>query len=239
MKKNINEINSARAIFYGLFASVFTFVETDKNFNEIQNTINLLAKNPLDTNSDEALNMMSSMIKDKGFEGLKDESNMVFYSPSTAYIPMTASYYCESRDDGKKRREMLDFVNLSNFRRDSTKYKENEDNVAFIFNFMHHLIQNTLNGDADSEKISRGVFEHILNEVVDQFASNVYEHNNSVFYKNMAVVLKVFIEYERHLYGLKGTKNVEIQEVVKTKGNKIKVPAKEKAKRNFGEFKTL
>ena len=47
MKKNINEINSARMVFYGLFASAFTFIETDKNFTEIQNTINLLSQNPL------------------------------------------------------------------------------------------------------------------------------------------------------------------------------------------------
>ena len=75
----------------------------------------------------------------KGYEALKDESNYIFYSPSTTFIPMSASFYSEARDDGKKRQEMLELVNLSNFRRDSDKYKDNEDNIAFIFNFMHYI----------------------------------------------------------------------------------------------------
>ncbi|WP_294966549.1 molecular chaperone [Sulfurimonas sp.] len=236
---NQDEINSARVVFYGLFASVFTYFETDKNFKALQNTVDLLSQNPLDSNSATALLNMKSILDEKGFKALKDEANIVFYSPSTAYIPMSASYYCEARDDGKKRQEMLELVNLSNFRRDTKTYKDNEDNIAFMFNFMNHLIQNTLDGDNDSEKITRGVFERVLNEVVDQFASNVHEHVNSDFYKSMAIVLKVFIEYERQLYSLNPVNNYQAREVIKTHGNKEKVAAQEKAKRNFDEFKTL
>ena len=234
-----NEINSARAVFYGLFASILSFLETDENFKAIQNTVNILSQNPLDSNSEKALLEMKEMLDNKGFIALKDESNIVFYSPSTAYIPMSASFYCEARDDGKKRQEMLELVNLSNFRRNSEKYKDNEDNIAFIFNFMSHLIQNTLEGDAHSEKITRGVFENVLNKIVDQFAINVHKHENSDFYKNMAIVLKVFIEYERQLYSLNPVKNTQTQEIVKTHLSKAKVPAKAKAKRNFDEFKTI
>ena len=93
-----NEINSARAVFYGLFASILSFLETDKNFKAIQNTVNILSQNPLDENSEKALFEMKEMLDNKGFKGLKDESNIVFYSPSTAYIPMSASYYCEARE---------------------------------------------------------------------------------------------------------------------------------------------
>jgi TorA maturation chaperone TorD len=236
---NQEQINSARAVFYGLFASVFTYFETDKNFKALQNTVDLLSQNPLDSNSATALLNMKSILDEKGFRALKDEANIVFYSPSTAYIPMSASYYCEARDDGKKRQEMLELVNLSNFRRDTQTYKDNEDNIAFMFNFMNHLIQNTLDGDNDSEKITRGVFERVLNEIVDQFASNVHEHENSDFYKSMAIVLKVFIEYERQLYSLNPVNNSQAREVIKTHGNKEKVAAQEKAKRNFDEFKTL
>ena len=234
-----NEINSARVVFYGLFASVLSFLETDKDFKAIQNTVDILSQNPLDENSEKALMEMKSILDNKGFEGLKDESNIVFFSPSSAYIPMSASYYCEARDDGKKRQEMLELVNLSNFRRDSEKYKDNEDNIVFMFNFMSHLIKNTLDGDEHSEKITRGVFEGVLNKIVDQFATNVYKHENSNFFKNMAIVLKVFIEFERQLYSLNPVKNTEVKEVIKTHGKKEKVPAKAKAKRNFDEFKTV
>ena len=236
---NQNQINSARVVFYGLFASVFTYFETDKNFKALQNTVNVLSQNPLDPNSEKALLDMKSILDEKGFIALKDEANMVFYSPSTAYIPMSASYYCEARDDGKKRQEMIDLVNLSNFRRDSEKYKDNEDNIAFMFNFMHHLIQNTLDGDENSEKITRGVFERVINEIVDDFTNNVYKHEYSDFYKSMAIVLKVFIEFERQLYSLNPATTSQAKETLRTHGDKKKVPSEEKAKRNFDEFKTL
>jgi len=233
------EIDTARVVFYGLFASLFTFFESDKNYEKLNNTVDTLSKTPLDANTQEAFLNMKDFLEKGGFESLKNEANEVFYSPSTAYIPMSASYYCEARDDGKKRQEMLELVNLSNFRRDSDKYKDNEDNIAFIFNFMHHLIQNTLDGDENAQKITRGVFERVLNVVVDEFIQNVYKHENSDFYKDLAVVLKVFIEYERHLYSISAVKKETVKEAVKTHGNKEKVASKEKAKRNFDEFKTL
>ena len=236
---NQNQINAARVVFYGLFASVFTYFETDENFKTLQDTVNVLSQNPIDSNSETALLAMKEMLDKEGYAGLKAETNIIFYSPSTAYIPMSASYYCEARDDGKKRQEMIDLVNLSNFRRDSDKYKDNEDNIAFIFNFMHHLIQNTIDGDDHSEKITRGVFENVLNLIVDDFAANVYKHENSDFYKNMAVVLKVFVEFERQLYSIKAVNASSVKEAAKTHGNKEKVAPQEKAKRNFDEFKTL
>ena len=236
---NENQINTARGVFYGLFASVFTFFETDKDFKTLQNTIDVLSQNPLDPNSEEALLTMKNILDTQGFAALKEEANSIFYSPSTAYIPMSASYYCESRDDGKKRQEMLEFVNLSNFRRDTERYKDNEDTIAFIFNFMHHLIQNSLEGDEHSQKITRAVFERVLNLIVDDFIQNLYAHKQSHFYKEIAIVLKVFIEFERQLYSIKAVRTEEVEHTAKTYGNKEKVAAQNKAKRNFDEFATV
>lgn len=237
---NQDEINRARVVFYGLFASLFTFFETDENFEKLKNSIEVLSKTPLDLHTKEAFLNMKNFLDEKGFDGLKEEANEVLYSPSTSFIPMSASYYVEARDDGKKRQEMIELVNLSNFRRDDDKYKDNEDNIAFMFNFLHHLIQNTLDGDENAEKITRGVFERVLNEVVDEFINNVYKHESSDFYKNLAVVLKVFIEYERHLYGITATsKKQEIKEADKSLGSKQKVASEKKAKRNHDEFETL
>lgn len=236
---NQDEINRARVVFYGLFASLFTFFETDENFEKLKNSIDALSETPLDSNTKEAFLNMKNFLDNGGFKALKDEANEVLYSPSTTYIPMSASYYVEARDDGKKRQEMVELVNLSNFRRDDDIYKENEDNIAFMFNFLHHLIQNTLDGDVNAEKITRGVFERVLNEIVDEFIHNVYKHESSDFYKHLAVVLKVFIEYERHLYGISSVAKEEVKEADKTRGSKQKVASQKKAKRNHDEFETL
>lgn len=234
-----HEINKARAVYYGLFSSLLSFLETNKNYKSIKETIEILSKSPLEENSEKALTQMQSFLEKEGFEGLQAESNLVFFSPSTTYIPMTASYYNEARDDGQKRIEMLNYVAESNYRRNSSTYKDTEDNIGFILNFMNKLLEDSIQNDKASEQLVHKVFENILNEIIDPFFTNLYNHEHSNFYKNLALLIKVFIEFERHYYNL--TKPIE-KNIVDVQRPNTRVKKKEsvqRAKRNFDEVTSL
>jgi hypothetical protein len=61
---------------------------------------------------------------------------------------------------------------------------------------MQYLILEKLKGDEKSEWLENRTFD-ILNTFIDDFIENVYMHQASNLYKDIAVLLKAFIESER------------------------------------------
>jgi len=237
-----NNMNKARVVYYGLFSAVLSFLETDKNYENIKNTIDFLNENPLETHSEKALLEMKNFLEKESFKGLQAESNLVFFSPSTTYIPVSASFYDEARDDGKKKIEMLSYISESTFRRDESVYKEAEDNIGFILTFIHKLLENSLDNNEkseNSEELAKKVFANILNETIDPFLTNLYNHENADFYKNLALLLKIFMEFERHYYSLTTPVEKEIKETIRPNTKVKKKDAVKRAKRNLSEVTSL
>ena len=235
---NTVEINRVREVYYGLFSALFKFFD-EKEYENIEKTIDLISENSIDKDSGDALKNMQKFLKEGGYEALKDESDKIFYSPVTSFVPVTASYYSEQRDDGKKHLEMIDYVLKSKFRRDTKVCKEHEDHIEFMMLFMQKLIEEELNGDENSALIQRDVFTNVLNEIIDEFSFNIYKHESSVFYKELAIVLRIFTQIERYVFGVDKPKSKEIQEVEKLNLTKIKEPAKERVKRDMDEVNSF
>ena len=190
-------INNARAIYYGLFGSLFAFVEDENRFKGVKETIELLLKNPFDENSKKALSNMLSIISSVSLETIAREYDGIFYDLSSDTVPTTASFYEEERDDGRKRALMVDYVLQSKYRRDEKKFSDLEDDIGFILSFMQKLIQDEVEGDEKSSFLEREVFRNVLNGFVDEFIENVYMHEYATFYQEVAILLKVFVEFER------------------------------------------
>lgn len=234
---NKEAINKARAVYYGLFASLLTFFENKNDLEVIRKTINMLASNPLDEASFSAFSNMQNLLITKEYAFLKEESDKVFFSPYAAYIPVTASFYVESRDDGKMRLAMVNFVLSSKFRRDNDKFKELEDHIGFIVLFMQKLIEDELSGNEESAQLSREVFVNILNPFVDEFIAALYAHEYSHFYQEFAVVMQSFIALERlYLDVKKPIKKDETPRVFINENQKVRKPIKERPKKNMEEF---
>ena len=195
-------INQARAVYYGLFSSLFAFVLEEERFKGVKETVELLNKNPLDEHSQKALSNMLSIINTIGVKILESEYDAIFYDLSSDPVPTTASFYEEERDDGKKRAIMVNYVLQSNYRRDDKKFTDLEDDIGFIFSFMQKLIEDEANGDEKASFLEREIFRNVLNVFVDEFIENVYMHENSAFYQEVALLLKVFIEFERVYLGI-------------------------------------
>ena len=236
---NKEAINKARAVYYGLFASLLMFFENKNDLEVIQKTIDILAQNPLDDESKLAFSTMQNLLISGGYTLLKEESDTVFFSPYSAFIPVTASYFLENRDDGKKRLEMVNYVLSSNFRRDTEKFKEMEDHVGFIMLFMQKMIEEELLGNEKSAQLLREVFVNILNPFIDDFVGALYIHEESHFYQELAVIMHSFIALERLYLDVKkpvSEKEDQAPKVYTKEHKKPRKPLTPRPKKNFEEF---
>ncbi len=220
-------VNKARIIYYGLFASLFSFSLEEENFEKIVQYVDILSTNPIDESTERALTNIKRRLNKGGYLALKKESDRIFYNPTTTFIPMTASYYIEQRDDGKKRIEMTNYVFESKFRRNSDEYKEHEDHIEFILLFIQKLIHEELAGDNSAPILAKKIFVHILNEIIDDFSLNLFNHETSFFYKQVALALNSFVDFERLYFN--------VQKPAETKADRLAKPNIKKEKQHSKE----
>ena len=190
-------ITKARGLYYNLFANFFIISSDTKNYLGIISLINLLKEKSLDANSQVALENLSKELDPISNVALMEEFDDLFYSPLSSNIRLTASYYDEGVESGKKRVEMLQFIGKTKLRRDEKNFHEYEDSIGFIFSFLAELCNLVANGDTQYENTIHCIFSEILNEFADDVAKVIYEHESSKIYKELMVVLHSFLEFER------------------------------------------
>ena len=234
-------INKARTIYYGMFASLFAFSFSESHYNKIIKAVDILSASPLDDDSGKALVTMKAILETSTYKTVKDESDMVFFSPTTSFIPMTASYYDEQRDDGKKRVAMMNFVFQSKFRRNTDVFKENEDHIEFISLFMQRLIEEEICGQEGSDVIVRNVFENVINPMIDHMSKQLFNHENGVLYKQSAIVLDSFASFERLFFDVSKCVVDENRNTASPniKPRKIKKAPRKLIERNLDEFVSI
>lgn len=196
MKYN-QDIYRARALYYSFFANFFVIGTKIENYFELLSLLNILKDNALDEESQKALEKIYEMLDKTSNQSLIEEFDDIFYNPNGKKIRLTASYYSEGVESGKKRVEMIGFVAKTKLRRDEKNFHEYEDSIGFILSFMAELSNLLANGEEAYENISHCVFSQILNEFVDEFAKEIYEYENSKIYKELMIALHSFIEFER------------------------------------------
>lgn len=233
-------INKARALYYNLFANFFVLSAKSENYFELIRLINILKQNPLDPNSGEALENISQSLDSSSNVILLQEFDDIFHNPLTKKIRLTASYYDEGVESGKKRVEMIQFVAKTKLRRDEKNYFDYEDSVGFLFSFMSQLCDSITNGEKEYENTVHCIFSQIINDFIDEFAKEVYEHESAKIFRELIVVLHSFVEFER-LY-LEVTKPVRKEKIKKESSEVISEEeemrrAKNKALRELGPKK--
>lgn len=190
-------INKARSLYYNLFANFFvTSKELDK-YLSLVSLINILKDSPLDMESGKALERMASSLEATSNVKLLQEFDDIFHSPMTKKVRLTASYYDEGVESGKKRVEMINFVAKTKLRRNEKDFYEYEDSAGFIFSLMAELTQLISEGEKEYENTVHCIFAQILNEFIDELAKELYEHDSAVIYKDLMVVLHSFVAFER------------------------------------------
>lgn len=190
-------INKARALYYNLFANFFVVPDDMKQYIELRGLVDLLKQNPLDGESGEALQRLYALLDSTSNVKLSQEFDDMFHNPTTKKVRQTASYYDEGLESGKKRLEMVNFVAKTKFRRNEKEFFEYEDSIGFIFSLLAELSDLISQGEKSYENTAHCIFEQILNEFVDEFAAEIYEHESAEIYKELMIVLHSFIAFER------------------------------------------
>lgn len=210
-------INKARALYYNFFANFFVVSPKSENYFELIKLLNILKENPLDESSAEALTNISKLLDSSSNVALLQEFDDLFHNPLNEKIRQTASFYDEGVESGKKRVEMIEFISKTKLRRDEKNYYEYEDSVGFIFSLMAELSDILANGQKEYGNTVHCIFAQILNEFIDEFAKDIYEHDKSNIYKELMVVLHSFVEFER-LY-LEVSKPLKKERIIKKQGD--------------------
>jgi len=215
MDKN-QVITKARGLYYNLFANFFIVSSDTKNYVGIISLINMLKEKSLDESSQQALENLSKALDPTSNVELMQEFDELFYSPMSQNIRLTASFYDEGVESGRKRVEMLQFLGKTKIRRDEKEFYEYEDSIGFIFSFLAELCDLVANGEKEYENTIHCVFSEILNDFADDVAKVLYEHESSKIYKELMIVLHSFLEFERLYLNVTKPKPREVKQEEKS-----------------------
>ncbi len=194
---NEERINRSRALYYAMFSRFFVFTTNNTRYFELIGFIDTLKEKPLDKASAQAFEDIRQLLQSDSNIVFMTEFDAIFHSPETQTLRTTASYYDEDVESGKKRVEMQNFLAKTKIRRDERSYTEYEDHIGFIFSVMSELCELIANGEEQYKNTAHCIFEQILNEFVDRFSKELYEHESAKIFKDVVVLLKSFIEFER------------------------------------------
>jgi len=206
---NKEAVNGARSLYYGLFSKMFVFTSKEDRYDGIEEALDILIKNPMDENSCEALKEIKEFIEINGVLGLSNEHDDIFHNFDSETLRDTASFYSDGIESGKKRVEVKNFLAKTKIRRDEKNYTDNEDSVGFLVTFMHELIELMLKGEKQYETVHHCLFTEIINEFLDEFIVELYEHEKADAYRSTAIVLNAFLEFERLYFDVQKPKPKE------------------------------
>lgn len=187
----------ARSIYYSMFSRFFVYSKDVTHYLELINILKVLQENPLDSTTKEAIDNILSKLDASSNVALVQEYDDIFHNPETKNIRVTASFYDEGVESGKKRVEMLQFLAKTKIRRNENEYVEYEDSIGFILTLMSELIELVIAGEKEYENTQHCIFSSVLNDFIDEFSKEVYEHDCANIFKDVIVVLKAFIAFER------------------------------------------
>ena len=187
----------ARVIYYHLFSHLFIYQGSLDIHLDIIRILKILQENSLDEPSKEASTRLLSKLDPTSNATLIDEYNNIFYNPETKNVRTTASFYDEGFESGKKRVEMQRFLAKTKIRRNEESFSEYEDSFPFIMAILAQLNGLVMEGEEEYVNTTHCIFDQILNEFVEVFAKNVYEHKDADIFKDVIIILKSFIGFER------------------------------------------
>lgn len=242
---NKESVNKARSLYYGFLSKMFVFTTSPSRYEGLSEALDVMAQNPLDENSGEALREIQLFLAHNGESAFIQEYDDVFHNPSYKVVRNTASYYAEGVESGKKQLEVKNFLAKTKIRRNEKYFKENEDSVGFIFTFMHELIELIMNEQKEYDSLQHCLYTEVINPFIDEFIVNVYEHPMARIYKSVAIVLNAFMAFERLYFDVAKPPLKEVQRVQKTQplemvsGAEAKRRAENKAKKEADKAKKM
>ena len=189
------EFAAGRGLYYSLFSRFFVFSQDADRFAGVNAILDLAAAHALNEESAAAIMRIQAKFDEKNPQNLADEFDEIFHAPPSP-LRNSLSYYDEGYEVGHACAKVRKILARTDLRRDEAKFKENEDNVGFVFALMSEFIARESELELYGE-LEEQLFKEIINPNIDEFIENLFNHESSKIYKDVAVLLQGFIEFER------------------------------------------
>ncbi len=189
--------NKARALYYGLLAKLLVYSPSQDRFEGVDDALAIISANPLDEHSGAAAKHLLTLIDTSGTQLLCDEYDALFHAFRGKVVRTSASYHSEGIEAGKKLVEVRSFIGKTHIRRNEETFKDNEDTLPFLLSFMHDLVEMSTQGHKEYDNIQHCLFDQIINPFVDEVIESLFTHDKSDAYKDVAILLNAFMEFER------------------------------------------
>ena len=189
------ECAAGRGLYYSLFSRFFVFSQGADRFSGVNAMLGLASAHALNEESAAAIMRIQAKFDEKNPQNLADEFDEIFHAlPSP--LRNSLSYYDEGYEVGHACAKVRKILARTDIRRDEAKFKENEDNVGFVFALMSEFIARESELELYGE-LEEQLFKEIINPNIDEFINDLFNHESSEVYKDVAVLLQGFIEFER------------------------------------------
>ncbi|WP_314989446.1 molecular chaperone TorD family protein [uncultured Campylobacter sp.] len=189
------EFAAGRGLYYSLFSRFFVFSQGADRFSGVNAMLGLASAHALNEESAAAIMRIQVKFDEKNPQNLADEFDEIFHAlPSP--LRNSLSYYDEGYEVGHACAKVRKILARTDLRRDEAKFKENEDNVGFVFALMSEFIARVSEQELYGE-LEEQLFKEIINPNIDEFIESLFNHESSEIYKDVAVLLQGFIEFER------------------------------------------
>ncbi|WP_163556277.1 TorD/DmsD family molecular chaperone [Helicobacter suis] len=195
-------LTRARALYYRLWHYMVVFIATKESFEQLRALVDHLKNFPFDTQTQQAWQDWHAFLE-RGFEAFLAEQNAVLFAPDSSFVPMSASYYLEGQDNGKKRLEAIAILKQSGLHLEShtLPYAVSEDDLGFLTLMMNAFLQQILEGQ-DLWELHARLFKDFFHLFGDAFIEAIASHKKSICYQNCAIILSAFIKHERLFFNL-------------------------------------
>ncbi|WP_120945427.1 MULTISPECIES: molecular chaperone TorD family protein [Helicobacter] len=197
-----SNLTYARALYYRLWHYMVVFVHDESVFSELKALVNHLKDFPFDPSTAHSWEELHAFLE-QGLEAFKEEQNALLFAPGEGFIPMSASYYLEGQDNGKKRLEAIALLKQSGLRIESHTITSPvaEDDLAFLTLMMNAFLQQLLE-DQSFFSLHEKLFKDFFHLFSDAFIKAIASHEKSACYLNFATILGAFIQHERLFFNL-------------------------------------
>ena len=189
------EFAAGRGLYYSLFSRLFVFNQDADRFSGVNAMLGLASAHALNEESAAAIMRIQAKFDEKNPQNLADEFDEIFHAPPSP-LRNSLSYYDEGYEVGHACAKVRKILARTDLRRDEAKFKENEDNVGFVFALMSEFIARESELELYGE-LEEQLFKEIINQNIDEFINDLFNHESSEIYKDVAVLLQGFIEFER------------------------------------------
>ena len=189
------EFAAGRGLYYSLFSRFFVFSQDADRFSGVNAMLGLASAHALNEESAAAIMRIQVKFDEENSQNLADEFDEIFHAlPSP--LRNSLSYYDEGYEVGHACAKVRKILARTDIRRDEAKFKENEDNVGFVFALMSEFIARESERELYGE-LEEQLFKEIINPNIDEFIESLFNHESSEIYKDVAVLLQGFVEFER------------------------------------------